>query len=141
MKISKEQYEKLKNKIDNLELALNGGKGSGNFGHAGRKGERGGSLPKGEGSNGASHEHSLSDKEEKEIVRHGETWTPSLSDKELEQEISKEQGKLARLRTEDKRKKSVKQDILWSKALIALYEATLKSRKERRAELMAEKED
>lgn len=43
IKLSKEDYEKLKNKLENLEKLLNGGKGSGNFGHSGRPGKRGGS--------------------------------------------------------------------------------------------------
>ena len=37
------KYNLLKNKIAELEAYLNGGKGSGNFGHAGRPGQRGGS--------------------------------------------------------------------------------------------------
>ena len=39
----KELYDKLKKRIDVLEIMLNGGPGSGNFGHAGRPGEVGGS--------------------------------------------------------------------------------------------------
>lgn len=38
-----QKYNLLKNKIAELEAYLNGGKGSGNFGHAGRPGKRGGS--------------------------------------------------------------------------------------------------
>lgn len=41
--MKKEIYSKLKEKVDNLEKLLNGGKGSGNFGHSGRPGEIGGS--------------------------------------------------------------------------------------------------
>ena len=43
MKISKENYEKLVEKVGALEKAVNGGKGSGNFGHSGRPGYVGGS--------------------------------------------------------------------------------------------------
>ena len=38
-------FEGLKAKVDSLEKIINGGKGSGNFGHSGRPGERGGSAP------------------------------------------------------------------------------------------------
>ena len=38
-----EQYNLLNQKIDALLGCLNGGKGSGNFGHSGRVGKRGGS--------------------------------------------------------------------------------------------------
>lgn len=34
--MKKTLYDELKNKIDKLEISLNGGKGSGNFGHVGR---------------------------------------------------------------------------------------------------------
>lgn len=47
MKITEKQYNELKEKVESLELLLNGGKGSGNFGHAGRPGEVGGSAPSG----------------------------------------------------------------------------------------------
>ena len=50
--ITKKQYNELKKRVDALELALNGGKGSGNFGHSGRPGEVGGSAPKGSGGVG-----------------------------------------------------------------------------------------
>ena len=43
MKISKENYDKLVEKVGALEKAINGGKGSGNFGHSGRPGYVGGS--------------------------------------------------------------------------------------------------
>ncbi len=42
-KITKKDYEELKNKIQILSEFLNGGKGSGNWGHSGRKGKVGGS--------------------------------------------------------------------------------------------------
>lgn len=45
--ITKKQYNELRLKIENLERLLNGGKGSGNFGHSGRPGEVGGSAPSG----------------------------------------------------------------------------------------------
>lgn len=41
--MKKEVYDKLKEKVDNLEKLVNGGKGSGNFGHSGRPGQVGGS--------------------------------------------------------------------------------------------------
>ena len=41
--MKKEIYNKLKKQVDNLEVLLNGGKGSGNFGHSGRPGQVGGS--------------------------------------------------------------------------------------------------
>lgn len=50
MKISKQQYNQLREKVGELEKLINGGKGSGNFGHAGRPGEIGGSAPAGGGS-------------------------------------------------------------------------------------------
>ena len=40
-------YNRLKEKVDNLERLLNGGPGSGNFGHAGRPGKVGGSSKEG----------------------------------------------------------------------------------------------
>ena len=43
MKINQEQYQALLNKLEAIEKALNGGKGSGNWGHAGRPGKVGGS--------------------------------------------------------------------------------------------------
>lgn len=50
--MKKQQFkQELKNRLDKLELALNGGKGSGNFGHAGRPGKVGGSVPSGNGGN------------------------------------------------------------------------------------------
>lgn len=61
MKITKNQYLDLLERIATLECRLNGGKGSGNFGHAGRLGEVGGSAPrlgsgKGGGDSGKSEE-------------------------------------------------------------------------------------
>lgn len=47
--MKKEVYTEIKNKVEKLEALLNGGKGSGNFGHSGRPGEVGGSG-KGTGS-------------------------------------------------------------------------------------------
>jgi len=49
MKISRQTYNELKERLNKLEKLVNGGKGSGNFGHAGRLGERGGSAPEGSG--------------------------------------------------------------------------------------------
>ena len=43
----KDLYLNLKNKLDEVEEVLNGGKGSGNFGHKGRPGEVGGSASEG----------------------------------------------------------------------------------------------
>ena len=43
-------YNQLKQKLEEIEKSLNGGKGSGNFGHAGRPGEVGGSAPEGAAS-------------------------------------------------------------------------------------------
>ena len=43
MKITKEEYKTLSDKISGLERVLNGGKGSGTWGHKGRPGEIGGS--------------------------------------------------------------------------------------------------
>ena len=48
--MDRQEYEKIKAKIENLEKAINGGKGSGNWGHAGRPGEIGGSAPSGSSS-------------------------------------------------------------------------------------------
>ena len=50
-KITKKDYEELKNKIQILSEFLNGGKGSGNFGHAGRLGKVGGSSMSGAPNN------------------------------------------------------------------------------------------
>lgn len=44
MKITKEQYLEIRNRLQELETQINGGKGSGNFGHAGRPGKVGGSA-------------------------------------------------------------------------------------------------
>ena len=41
--------EKNRNSMEGLSAYENGGKGSGNFGHAGRPGEVGGSAPEGSG--------------------------------------------------------------------------------------------
>lgn len=41
--MDKKIYDELKRRVDNLERMINGGKGSGNFGHAGRPGKVGGS--------------------------------------------------------------------------------------------------
>lgn len=64
-KLSKEDYEELKNKLENLEKLLNGGKGSGNFGHSGRPGKRGGS------GGGKGGKYAVGDTFEKD----GETFT------------------------------------------------------------------
>lgn len=61
--------DELNNRIDRLTEAVirNGGKGSGNFGHAGRVGERGGSAP-----SGSSHSSvSLADKADEDIYSWG----------------------------------------------------------------------
>ena len=50
-KITKAEYNALKEKVELLEQYLNGGKGSGNFGHSGRPGKVGGS---GSGKGGVS---------------------------------------------------------------------------------------
>ena len=52
--MNRKQYNELKAKIEKLEKELNGGKGSGNFGHAGREGKVGGSAPSGYGSSKAA---------------------------------------------------------------------------------------
>lgn len=57
--MKKEIYNKLKEQVNNLEVLLNGGKGSGNFGHSGRPGKIGGS---GKGI-GSSYYSSKSDEE------------------------------------------------------------------------------
>lgn len=41
--MKKSDLEKIEERVDKLEKLINGGKGSGNFGHAGRPGKRGGS--------------------------------------------------------------------------------------------------
>ena len=43
MKLTREQYNFVKQKLEELEKEINGGKGSGNFGHSGRPGYVGGS--------------------------------------------------------------------------------------------------
>ena len=45
--MNKKLYNELKAKVERLEKQINGGKGSGNFGHAGRPGKIGGSAPEG----------------------------------------------------------------------------------------------
>lgn len=68
--MNKKQYNELKAKLDKLEIALNGGKGSGNFGHAGRPGERGGSAPSGVSTAyGITEGSGLSKDEEKELKK------------------------------------------------------------------------
>lgn len=57
--MKKNTYNRLKEKLDNLERLLNGGPGSGNFGHSGRPGYVGGS---GKGT-GTSYYSSKSDEE------------------------------------------------------------------------------
>lgn len=54
--MNRKQYNELKTKIEKLEKELNGGKGSGNFGHAGRPGEVGGSVPSGTAPQGKTSE-------------------------------------------------------------------------------------
>lgn len=68
-KITKKEYEELKNKIQILSEWLNGGKGSGNFGHAGRPGKRGGSG-KGGGAKGLAEKSiEKARKEEPEVSK------------------------------------------------------------------------
>lgn len=45
--MKKEVYDKLNETLTSLEVVINGGSGSGNFGHAGREGKRGGSAKSG----------------------------------------------------------------------------------------------
>lgn len=45
--MNRKLYNELKAKVESLEKQINGGKGSGNFGHAGRPGKIGGSAPEG----------------------------------------------------------------------------------------------
>ena len=47
MNMTSNNVRELDNKLDSLIVALNGGKGSGHFGHSGRKGKVGGSSPNG----------------------------------------------------------------------------------------------
>ena len=47
--MKKQVYEELSKKVGILDVLINGGKGSGNFGHAGRLGKRGGSRKGGKG--------------------------------------------------------------------------------------------
>lgn len=76
MKINKELYNELKEKVDSLEKLVNGGKGSGNFGHAGRPGEIGGSAPSGSSTSGTSwmEKYAVSDKDAYDYLdeSHGE---------------------------------------------------------------------
>ena len=70
-KITKAEYNALKEKVELLEQYLNGGKGSGNFGHSGRPGKVGGSgSGKGGVSTGGKEGGSESDgkKEEKTVA-------------------------------------------------------------------------
>lgn len=64
-KITRKDYEELKNKIQILSEFLNGGKGSGNWGHTGRPGKVGGS-----GKGGSISPKESTDKEEGEKVRY-----------------------------------------------------------------------
>ena len=62
--MDKNEYNLIKNKLEELESKiLNGGKGSGNFGHAGRPGEIGGSAPQGYGSSKAERRLSAMNEE------------------------------------------------------------------------------
>lgn len=47
--MDRDTYSRVCKKIDELTKQINGGAGSGNFGHAGRPGKRGGSAPEGHG--------------------------------------------------------------------------------------------
>ena len=47
--MNRKLYNELKAKVESLEKQINGGKGSGNFGHSGRPGEVGGSAPSSDG--------------------------------------------------------------------------------------------
>ena len=47
--MDRDTYSRVCKKIDELTKQINGGAGSGNFGHAGRPGKRGGSAPEGQG--------------------------------------------------------------------------------------------
>lgn len=73
MKITKEQYDEINNKIDTLTKSLNGGKGSGNFGHAGRPGEIGGSSSRGGGSSKGEAK-----KEKEKIIKQSKKTQESL---------------------------------------------------------------
>ena len=85
MKISKENYDKLVEKVGALEKAINGGKGSGNFGHSGRPGYVGGS---GDGigvtSDGASKPYSKMTRDElkAEVEKRGLELDGYKSDKD-----------------------------------------------------------
>ena len=54
-------YNSIREKIEDLEKRLNGGPGSGNFGHAGREGKIGGSAPSGSGGSSKKSDYTKAD--------------------------------------------------------------------------------
>lgn len=79
--MEKETYNSLVGKVEILSKLINGGKGSGNFGHGGRPGEVGGSSQSGSSSKGQSVESEHGGEKEdghKTIVRDAKT-KPSKS--------------------------------------------------------------
>lgn len=59
--MDKKTFDLLKNRVEELERQINGGKGSGNFGHSGRPGKIGGSAPEGSGGSTKKSEYTKAD--------------------------------------------------------------------------------
>lgn len=67
--MKKSLYNDLKEKINALEKQINGGKGSGNFGHAGRPGEVGGSVLEGSAPKSDADKSRKKPKTEKQLTK------------------------------------------------------------------------
>jgi len=86
MKLTREQYNFVKQKLEELEKEINGGKGSGNFGHSGRPGYVGGSGKGGLSSgkkDGGSSESEIMRKTAKDVEE------AAASNRAVEKEASK----------------------------------------------------
>lgn len=70
--MKKQIYDILKEKVDNLERLLNGGPGSGNFGHLGRPGKVGGSSKEGGGLGSAENRRRGESRYKNQKVAHRE---------------------------------------------------------------------
>lgn len=59
--MDRETYNSIRKRVEEIEKRLNGGAGSGNFGHAGRPGKIGGSAPEGSGGSTKKSEYTKAD--------------------------------------------------------------------------------
>ena len=123
--MKKEVYNKLKSRLDEIEKKLNGGKGSGNFGHSGRPGEVGGSGT----GNGGSHNADDIDKRITEaqkrlddvddLIAQEETFGDGAGDmSQLESLRQEAQDELDSLKKEKEQKESQKKDQPKQKSML-----------------------